>query len=65
MPRASPWRSAAGGAGARPAAGRRARPRDSLAAMAERSRSLAKPDATDEVARVCAAVAGANLEGKQ
>lgn len=43
----------------------RGQSRDSLAAMAERSRSLAKPDATDEVARVCAAVAGANLEGKQ
>ncbi|MBF3877286.1 undecaprenyldiphospho-muramoylpentapeptide beta-N-acetylglucosaminyltransferase [Burkholderia pseudomallei] len=43
----------------------RGQSRDSLAAMAERSRSLAKPDATDEVARVCAAVAGTNLEGKQ
>jgi UDP-N-acetylglucosamine--N-acetylmuramyl-(pentapeptide) pyrophosphoryl-undecaprenol N-acetylglucosamine transferase len=40
----------------------RGQTRVSLAEMAERSRSLAKPDATDEVARVCAAVAGANLE---
>jgi len=43
----------------------RSQSRASLAEMAERSRSLAKPDATDEVARVCAAVAGANLEGQQ
>ncbi|WP_323121557.1 undecaprenyldiphospho-muramoylpentapeptide beta-N-acetylglucosaminyltransferase [Burkholderia alba] len=40
----------------------RSQSRESLAAMAERSRSLAKPDATDEVARACAAAAGANLE---
>ncbi|MFY4696051.1 undecaprenyldiphospho-muramoylpentapeptide beta-N-acetylglucosaminyltransferase [Burkholderia glumae] len=42
----------------------RGQTRDSLAQMAERSRSLAKPDATDVVARVCAQVAGANLESK-
>ncbi|HDR9506006.1 undecaprenyldiphospho-muramoylpentapeptide beta-N-acetylglucosaminyltransferase [Burkholderia cepacia] len=40
----------------------RGQTRASLADMAERSRSLAKPEATDEVARVCAKVAGANLE---
>jgi UDP-N-acetylglucosamine--N-acetylmuramyl-(pentapeptide) pyrophosphoryl-undecaprenol N-acetylglucosamine transferase len=33
--------------------------------MAERARSLAKPDATDRVAQVCAAVALARQEGKQ
>ncbi|KAF1056377.1 MAG: UDP-N-acetylglucosamine--N-acetylmuramyl-(pentapeptide) pyrophosphoryl-undecaprenol N-acetylglucosamine transferase [Burkholderia gladioli] len=43
----------------------RGQTRASLAGMAERSRSLAKPDATDVVARVCAQVAGANLESKQ
>ncbi|KVN37786.1 undecaprenyldiphospho-muramoylpentapeptide beta-N-acetylglucosaminyltransferase [Burkholderia stagnalis] len=43
----------------------RSQSRASLADMAERSRSLAKPDATDEVARVCAKVAGANLEQLQ
>ncbi|CAG9200987.1 undecaprenyldiphospho-muramoylpentapeptide beta-N-acetylglucosaminyltransferase [Burkholderia vietnamiensis] len=43
----------------------RGQSRASLAAMAERSRSLAKPEATDEVARVCAKVAGANLEQLQ
>lgn len=43
----------------------RSQSRASLADMAERSRSLAKPDATDEVARVCAKVAGANLETLQ
>ena len=40
----------------------RGQSRASLADMAERSRSLAKPEATDEVARVCAKAAGANLE---
>ena len=43
--------------------------RATLAEMAQRSRSLAKPDATDRVARICAAVAGggssASPEGKQ
>ncbi|WDD96255.1 undecaprenyldiphospho-muramoylpentapeptide beta-N-acetylglucosaminyltransferase [Burkholderia sp. FERM BP-3421] len=43
----------------------RSQSRATLAIMAERSRSLAKPDATDEVARACAAVAGANLKGMQ
>ncbi|QQC63411.1 undecaprenyldiphospho-muramoylpentapeptide beta-N-acetylglucosaminyltransferase [Paraburkholderia ginsengisoli] len=43
--------------------------RESLAEMAERSRSLAKPDATEQVAQICATVAGsisgASPEGKQ
>lgn len=39
--------------------------RETLAEMAERARSLAKPDATDRVAQVCAAVALAREEGKQ
>lgn len=43
----------------------RGQSRASLASMAERSRSLAKPEATDEVARVCAKAAGANLETLQ
>lgn len=47
----------------------RSQTRDSLAAMAERSRSLAKPDATEQVATICATVAGAipstSLEGQQ
>ncbi|WEY38362.1 undecaprenyldiphospho-muramoylpentapeptide beta-N-acetylglucosaminyltransferase [Paraburkholderia sp. SUR17] len=43
----------------------RSQTRESLAQMAERSRSLAKPDATDQVARICATVAGASPEGKQ
>ncbi|KAF1029493.1 MAG: UDP-N-acetylglucosamine--N-acetylmuramyl-(pentapeptide) pyrophosphoryl-undecaprenol N-acetylglucosamine transferase [Burkholderia plantarii] len=43
----------------------RAQTRTSLAQMAERSRALAKPDATDVVARICASVAGANLDNKQ
>ncbi|WP_179404924.1 undecaprenyldiphospho-muramoylpentapeptide beta-N-acetylglucosaminyltransferase [Burkholderia guangdongensis] len=43
----------------------RGQSRASLAEMAERSRALAKPDATDEVARVCATVAGANLDTLQ
>ncbi|KAF1016675.1 MAG: undecaprenyldiphospho-muramoylpentapeptide beta-N-acetylglucosaminyltransferase [Burkholderia sp.] len=38
--------------------------RDSLAQMAKRSRSLAKPDATDVVARVCVQAAGLNLESQ-
>ncbi|MEX3547675.1 MAG: undecaprenyldiphospho-muramoylpentapeptide beta-N-acetylglucosaminyltransferase [Burkholderia sp.] len=38
--------------------------RDSLAQMAERSRSLAKPDATNLVARACVQAAGANLESE-
>jgi UDP-N-acetylglucosamine--N-acetylmuramyl-(pentapeptide) pyrophosphoryl-undecaprenol N-acetylglucosamine transferase len=47
----------------------RSQTRDSLAEMAERSRSLAKPDATEQVAQICATVAGsisgASPEGKQ
>ncbi|AXF19529.1 undecaprenyldiphospho-muramoylpentapeptide beta-N-acetylglucosaminyltransferase [Burkholderia pyrrocinia] len=43
----------------------RGQSRASLADMAERSRALAKPEATDEVARVCAKAAGANLEKLQ
>jgi len=50
----------------------RSQTRESLAEMAERSRSLAKPDATEQVARICASVAGAGSmtagaspEGKQ
>jgi UDP-N-acetylglucosamine--N-acetylmuramyl-(pentapeptide) pyrophosphoryl-undecaprenol N-acetylglucosamine transferase len=43
----------------------RSQTRESLAAMAERSRALAKPDATDRVAQVCAAVALARQEGKK
>ena len=39
----------------------RSQPRDSLADMAARSRELAKPDATERVARVCADVAGASM----
>jgi UDP-N-acetylglucosamine--N-acetylmuramyl-(pentapeptide) pyrophosphoryl-undecaprenol N-acetylglucosamine transferase len=43
--------------------------RETLAEMAERSRSLAKPDATEQVAQICASVAGVILspstEGKQ
>ncbi|QBQ96614.1 undecaprenyldiphospho-muramoylpentapeptide beta-N-acetylglucosaminyltransferase [Paraburkholderia pallida] len=39
--------------------------RASLADMAERARALAKPDAADQVARICAAVAGASPGGKQ
>ncbi|WCM19399.1 undecaprenyldiphospho-muramoylpentapeptide beta-N-acetylglucosaminyltransferase [Paraburkholderia bryophila] len=47
----------------------RSQTRASLAEMAERSRSLAKPDATEQVAQICATVAGsisgASPEGKQ
>ncbi|NML35152.1 undecaprenyldiphospho-muramoylpentapeptide beta-N-acetylglucosaminyltransferase [Paraburkholderia antibiotica] len=49
----------------------RSQTRESLADMAERSRSLAKPDATEQVAQICATVAGAGStagvspEGKQ
>ncbi|HEV3105628.1 MAG TPA: undecaprenyldiphospho-muramoylpentapeptide beta-N-acetylglucosaminyltransferase [Trinickia sp.] len=43
----------------------RSQTRASLAEMAERARALAKPDATDRVAQVCAAVALAREEGKQ
>lgn len=43
----------------------RSQSRASLSAMAERSRALAKPDATDRVAQVCAAVAQARQKGKQ
>src|ERR1700761_3702160 len=47
----------------------RSQSRESLAEMAERSRSLAKPDATEQVAQICASVAGsisgASPEGKQ
>jgi UDP-N-acetylglucosamine--N-acetylmuramyl-(pentapeptide) pyrophosphoryl-undecaprenol N-acetylglucosamine transferase len=39
--------------------------RETLADMAERARALAKPDATDRVAQVCAAVALGRQEGKQ
>lgn len=39
--------------------------RESLADMAGRARALAKPDAADEVASICAAVAGASAGGKQ
>lgn len=39
--------------------------RETLAEMATRARALAKPDATDRVAQVCAAVALAREEGKQ
>jgi UDP-N-acetylglucosamine--N-acetylmuramyl-(pentapeptide) pyrophosphoryl-undecaprenol N-acetylglucosamine transferase len=39
--------------------------RQSLAEMAERARALAKPDAADQVARICAAVAGVAAGGKQ
>jgi UDP-N-acetylglucosamine--N-acetylmuramyl-(pentapeptide) pyrophosphoryl-undecaprenol N-acetylglucosamine transferase len=38
--------------------------RASLTDMAERARALAKPDAADQVARICAAVAGASPGGK-
>ncbi|SDD97427.1 undecaprenyldiphospho-muramoylpentapeptide beta-N-acetylglucosaminyltransferase [Paraburkholderia lycopersici] len=38
--------------------------RTSLAEMAERARALAKPDAADQVARICATVAGASPGGK-
>jgi UDP-N-acetylglucosamine--N-acetylmuramyl-(pentapeptide) pyrophosphoryl-undecaprenol N-acetylglucosamine transferase len=41
----------------------RSQTRESLAEMAERSRSLAKPDATEQVAQICATVAGASPEG--
>jgi UDP-N-acetylglucosamine--N-acetylmuramyl-(pentapeptide) pyrophosphoryl-undecaprenol N-acetylglucosamine transferase len=47
----------------------RSQTRESLAEMAERSRSLAKPDATEQVAQICASVAGVipspSTEGKQ
>src|ERR1700761_5874701 len=47
----------------------RSQTRESLAVMAARSRSLAKPDATEQVAKICASVAGsisgASPEGKQ
>ncbi|MFP3565802.1 undecaprenyldiphospho-muramoylpentapeptide beta-N-acetylglucosaminyltransferase [Paraburkholderia sp. SIMBA_030] len=47
----------------------RSQTRETLAEMAERSRSLAKPDATEQVAQICATVAGwtpsPSLEGKQ
>ncbi|SIT44486.1 N-acetylglucosaminyl transferase [Paraburkholderia ribeironis] len=47
----------------------RSQTRETLAEMAERSRSLAKPDATEQVAQICATVAGsisgASPEGKQ
>ncbi|WP_144112218.1 undecaprenyldiphospho-muramoylpentapeptide beta-N-acetylglucosaminyltransferase [Paraburkholderia sp. BCC1886] len=36
----------------------RGQTRETLAEMAERSRSLAKPDATEQVAQICATVAG-------
>jgi len=47
----------------------RSQTRESLAEMAERSRSLAKPDATEQVAQICASVAGVvpspSSEGRQ
>ncbi len=47
----------------------RSQTRETLADMAERSRSLAKPDATEQVAQICAAVAGVipslSPEGRQ
>lgn len=49
----------------------RSQTRESLAEMAERSRSLAKPDATEQVAQICANVAGVipsqspSTEGRQ
>jgi UDP-N-acetylglucosamine--N-acetylmuramyl-(pentapeptide) pyrophosphoryl-undecaprenol N-acetylglucosamine transferase len=47
----------------------RSQTRASLVDMAERSRSLAKPDATEQVAQICATVAGAtpslSPEGRQ
>jgi len=42
----------------------RSQTRETLAEMAERARLLAKPEATDRVAQVCAAVALARQEGK-
>ncbi len=39
--------------------------RQSLAEMAERARALAKPDAAEQVARICAAAAGVVAGGKQ
>ncbi|KMZ11123.1 UDP-N-acetylglucosamine-N-acetylmuramyl- (pentapeptide) pyrophosphoryl-undecaprenol N-acetylglucosamine transferase [Candidatus Burkholderia humilis] len=42
----------------------RAQTRASLAEMAERSRALAKPDATERVASICADVAGAQLNAQ-
>lgn len=39
--------------------------RTTLAEMAERARALAKPDAADQVARICASVAGVVAGGKQ
>ena len=49
----------------------RSQTRETLAEMAERSRSLAKPDATEQVAQICASVAGVvpsqspSTEGRQ
>jgi UDP-N-acetylglucosamine--N-acetylmuramyl-(pentapeptide) pyrophosphoryl-undecaprenol N-acetylglucosamine transferase len=47
----------------------RAQTRETLTEMAQRSRSLAKPDATEQVAQICASVAGVtpsvSPEGKQ
>ena len=47
----------------------RSQTRETLAQMAERSRSLAKPDATEQVAQICADVAGVvpspSTEGRQ
>jgi UDP-N-acetylglucosamine--N-acetylmuramyl-(pentapeptide) pyrophosphoryl-undecaprenol N-acetylglucosamine transferase len=49
----------------------RSQTRETLAQMAERSRSLAKPDATEQVAQICATVAGVvpsqspSTEGRQ
>jgi UDP-N-acetylglucosamine--N-acetylmuramyl-(pentapeptide) pyrophosphoryl-undecaprenol N-acetylglucosamine transferase len=42
----------------------RSQTRETLADIAERARLLAKPEATDRVAQVCAAVALARQEGK-
>ncbi len=43
----------------------RGQSRASLAAMAERARGLAKPEATDAVAQACAAAAGVKWQGMQ
>jgi UDP-N-acetylglucosamine--N-acetylmuramyl-(pentapeptide) pyrophosphoryl-undecaprenol N-acetylglucosamine transferase len=43
----------------------RGQTRETLAEMAQRARALAKPEATDRVAQVCAAVALSRQKGKQ
>jgi UDP-N-acetylglucosamine--N-acetylmuramyl-(pentapeptide) pyrophosphoryl-undecaprenol N-acetylglucosamine transferase len=42
----------------------RVQTRASLEQMAERSRALAKPDATEKVASICADVAGARVNAQ-